>query len=100
MQQPIYWPQKLPSNPNTYQKAYDSLELQSSQGGHPKDDIDGIFGKGNIITQFLLRPLAQHLYSRWSVANLSPEKTMDHNLIRCTFVINKVSGAHRIARSS
>jgi hypothetical protein len=46
MQQPIYWPDKLPSNPNTYQKAYDSLQLKSSQGDHPKDNMDDIFGKG------------------------------------------------------
>lgn len=46
MQQPIYWPDKLPSNPKTYQKAYDSLKLKSSQGNHPEADIDGIFGKG------------------------------------------------------
>ena len=42
MQQPIYLPDKLPSNPNDYQKAYDSLQLKPSQGGHPKQDIDGI----------------------------------------------------------
>lgn len=46
MQQPIYWPDKVPSDPNTYQKAYDSLQLKGSQGGHPKDDMDDIFGKG------------------------------------------------------
>ena len=49
MQQPIYWPDKLPDNPNTYQKAYDSLKLKSSQGNHPQDNIDDIFGKGIII---------------------------------------------------
>jgi hypothetical protein len=52
MQQPIYWPNKLPSNPNTYQKAYDSLHLKSSQGGHPRDDIDGIFGKADRINDY------------------------------------------------
>ena len=46
MQQPIYWPDKLPSNPNTYQKAYDSMKLKSSQGDHPQDNIDDVFGKG------------------------------------------------------
>ena len=46
MQQPIYWPDKNPSNTRTYQKAYDSLQLKTSQGGHPKDDMDEIFGKG------------------------------------------------------
>ena len=47
MQQPIYWPDKLPNNPNTYQKAYDSLKLKSSQGDHPQDNMDDIFGKGS-----------------------------------------------------
>ena len=46
MQQPIYWPDKLPSNPNTYQKAFDSLKLKNTQGGHPYDNLDAIFGKG------------------------------------------------------
>ena len=46
LQQPIYWPDKLPSNPSIYQKAYDSLQLKSSQGNHPRDNIDDIFGKG------------------------------------------------------
>ena len=46
MQQPIYWPDKLPNDLSTYQKAYDSLHLKSSQGDHPDDDIDEIFGKG------------------------------------------------------
>ena len=46
MQQPIYWPAALPSNPRTYQKAYDSIRLKSSQGNHPQDDLDDIFGKG------------------------------------------------------
>lgn len=46
MQQPIYWPAVLPSNPSTYQKAYDSTQLKQSQGGHPKDNLDDIFGKG------------------------------------------------------
>ena len=46
MQQPIYWPDKLLNDPRTYQKAYDSLQLKSSQGDHPDDDIDEIFGKG------------------------------------------------------
>ena len=46
LQQPIYWPDVLPSNQRTYQKAYDSLELQGKQGGHPKSPIDDIFGKG------------------------------------------------------
>jgi hypothetical protein len=46
MQQPIYWPDKIPSNTRTYQKAFDSLQLQSSQGNHPQQNIDDIFGKG------------------------------------------------------
>lgn len=46
MQQPIYWPAVLPSNPSTYQKAYDSIQLKQSQGGHPQDNLDDIFGKG------------------------------------------------------
>jgi hypothetical protein len=45
MQQPIYWPDKIPSNTRTYQKAFDSLQLQSSQGNHPQQNIDDIFGK-------------------------------------------------------
>ena len=49
MQQPIYWPAPLPSNPSTYQKAFDSIKLKSSQGGHPKDNLDDIFGKGESI---------------------------------------------------
>ena len=46
MQQPVYWPDKLPSDARTYQKAFDSLQLQSSQGNHPQQNIDDIFGKG------------------------------------------------------
>ena len=46
MQQPIYWPAVLPANSRTYQKAYDSVQLKSSQGGHPQDNLDDIFGKG------------------------------------------------------
>ena len=57
MQQPIYWPDKLPSNPNTYQKAYDSLKLKASQGGHPNNDIDDIFGKGYKICICLISKL-------------------------------------------
>ena len=49
LQQPIYWPDILPSYERTYQKAFDSLQLQSSQGEHPKSDIDGIFGKGEAL---------------------------------------------------
>ena len=68
MQQPIYWPAALPSDDRTYQKAYDSLRLQKQQGGHPKSDIDGIFGKGtNSLHQWYfqrvcMRTLVQHAH--------------------------------------
>ncbi len=48
MQQPIYWPAVLPNNSRTYQKAFDSIKLKSSQGGHPNDNQDDIFGKGSM----------------------------------------------------
>ena len=47
LQQPIYWPDVLPGNPRTYQKAYDSLQFQGKQVGRPKSPIDDIFGKGS-----------------------------------------------------
>ena len=59
MQQPIYWPAVLPSDHQTYQKAYDSLRLQSQQGEHPKSDIDGIFGKGT--NKFTPSPLRGYI---------------------------------------
>ncbi|XP_064382608.1 alpha-amylase-like [Halichondria panicea] len=52
MQQPIYWPDKLPSNPNTYQKAYDSIQLKNTQGGHPYDNMDDIFGKDDRVNDY------------------------------------------------
>lgn len=52
LQQPIYWPDVLPSNQRTYQKAYDSLELQGKQGGHPKSPIDDIFGKADRVNDY------------------------------------------------
>jgi hypothetical protein len=52
MQQPIYWPDKIPSNTRTYQKAFDSLQLQSSQGNHPQQNIDDIFGKDDRVNDY------------------------------------------------
>jgi len=43
LQQPIYWPAPIPSNNNTYQKAWQSIQLSQSQGGHPQNDLNGIF---------------------------------------------------------
>ena len=57
MHQPIYWPDKLPSDPITYQKAYDSLELEPSQGGHPRNDINGIFGEDDRVNDYQHYPL-------------------------------------------
>lgn len=44
MEQPIYWPAPIPSEPIAYQKAWDSMTLQASQGGHPESDLASIFG--------------------------------------------------------
>lgn len=44
MEQPIYWPAPIPNTPYTYQKAWDSIQLQGQQGGHPQSDLVSIFG--------------------------------------------------------
>jgi Glycosyl hydrolase family 57 len=45
--QPIYWPAPIPTNPTTYQKAWQSMQLKSQQNGHPQSDLSSIFGKAD-----------------------------------------------------
>lgn len=44
LEQPIYWPTIIPDNSITYQKAYDSMQLQYTYNdGHPWQNIGSIF---------------------------------------------------------
>ncbi len=50
--QPIYWPDKIPTSPNTYQKAADSITLAPTQGGHPESDLAAIFSKPDRVADY------------------------------------------------
>ncbi len=43
-QQPIYWPETSQWNSNTYQKAYESIQLRNGGAAHPQNDVEQIFG--------------------------------------------------------
>lgn len=59
MQQPIYWPAySVPGStaPNpTYQRAWQSIQLQQQQGGHPDSDLRGIFGSDDRVADYQYR---------------------------------------------
>ena len=52
MQQPIYWPAPIPDAPWTYQKAADSIRLSPTQGGHPQQQLDAVFGKADRVADY------------------------------------------------
>lgn len=43
LQQPIYWPATSHYNNAWYQFAWESIQYKSQQGGHPENDVGGIF---------------------------------------------------------
>eukprot|EP01094_Clydonella_sp_ATCC50884_P018066 TRINITY_DN3275_c0_g1_i1.p1 TRINITY_DN3275_c0_g1~~TRINITY_DN3275_c0_g1_i1.p1 ORF type:complete len:738 (-),score=134.45 TRINITY_DN3275_c0_g1_i1:204-2321(-) len=55
LQQPIYWPAEVPSDKNQYQFAWQSMQLQSSQGGHPDADLQSIFGDDDRVAAYQYR---------------------------------------------
>ena len=63
MQQPIYWPEQSPSNPNRYQTAWESHQLKFSGGNtysdglaHPLNDLASIFGNDDRKAAYQFRP--------------------------------------------
>ena len=50
-----YWPAQSQLDPNTYQRAAESIALTSSQGGHPRNNLNSIFGKADRVADYQRR---------------------------------------------
>lgn len=59
MDQPIYWSVRSGLSNLTYQKAWESHVLKSSQGGHPYNQLQQIFGEADRVNDYTgVYPLA------------------------------------------
>lgn len=59
MDQPVYWPTRSVTLPTRYQLVWESHTMKGRQGGHPRDQLQGIFGEADRVNDYTgVYPLA------------------------------------------